>query len=250
LLTLAILALTGAIFHRALSEQLSDRFLQHSRHFRVEEISVTGCQLLDRESVLALAAVKPQTSLFAVEPAAVAARVARHPWIKACTLTRRFPNTVVISVTERRAAAALRADMLYVLTEDSMAVLPPHVNWIWDLPILTPPRNVTVTEGQLVRDPQLLGLLSQAMAARRVSADTWQNISELYYRGGDIYATLNHPALELRVGRAASELAWTALSAYVARSGGSLNCRLIDLSIPGKLIVSTEAPTGEERVNG
>lgn len=247
---LGLVLLTILIFHRALSTWASSAMVRDSEHFCVERVTVSGCKVLTIETILEQAGVRRGSSLFAIKPEAVEQRVRNLAWVKSCRVIREFPNTVSIRIEERQPVAALRAETMFAITEDSIAVLPPNELWVWDLPILTPPRQTMIHEGDRISNKELLSLLQQAACARRVSKDTWQSISEMYFRGDEIYATLIQPAIELRLGNGAGELAWFGLESYVSRSGGVTGGHRIDISVPGKLIVSTETPKGEERVNG
>lgn len=74
----------------------------------VREITVTGSQIAGPEAVRAAAAVPDGTPLLRVDTGAVAARVrAALPSVRDVQVRRHLPHTLVITVTERTAAAAV-----------------------------------------------------------------------------------------------------------------------------------------------
>jgi hypothetical protein len=175
-----------------------------------------------------------------------------HAWIKRAHVSRHFPDTIEIEIVEREPIAAIRQQTMMIVTSDSMAVLPPSDQWVWDLPMLLPPHTVQMTAGRPVRDAEVLALLNEALKARTVSKDSWQNLNELYYRGNEMYASLSRPAVELRLGKGVGELAWLALASYFAygeNRPAEGETQLIDLRFSGRIIV-TAAPSNEEHMNG
>lgn len=75
----------------------------------VREVRVTGTAVLTPEQVRAAAAVAEQTPLLRVRPGEVADRVAVLPPVASVRVRRDWPDTVVIEVVERTAAAAVPA---------------------------------------------------------------------------------------------------------------------------------------------
>lgn len=245
-----LIMLAVLLFHGPLSRWFGSSLIRFSEQFRVKAVTISGQRQLGYDEIFSRSQIKINSALFAVDPGQVATNIRKLPWVKDCQVHRRFPDQVDITVTERTPIAALRAERMYVLTEDSAAVLPTLSDWVWDLPIVTPPRVCKVTSGERIKEVGLQSLLAQAISARHASADAWHNISELYYRGDEAYATLADPPVELRLGKSASELAWSALDVYLTGQNRVVNQSLIDLSVPGKLIVATQSSQGEERENG
>jgi cell division septal protein FtsQ len=99
---LAAVAALGAGLYavRAMIGQLAA-----SPRFSVREVRVGPTLQVGRDELVELASVALGDRLLAVDTDAVAARVARHPWIAAAKVQRQLPATLVIDVTERRAAA-------------------------------------------------------------------------------------------------------------------------------------------------
>lgn len=77
--------------------------------FPVKQIEVTGNSRLTREAILASASVSPDATLPRLPKAAILERLNANPWIAQAGLTRSYPSTVRIAVTERVPAALVDA---------------------------------------------------------------------------------------------------------------------------------------------
>jgi hypothetical protein len=235
-----------------LSHVFARRMMKWNDHFRVNHVVVTGVKILSEETVLSLAKIPVRHSMFGLAFGDIEKRVRKNPWVKAVNVRRRLPDTVELQVTERIPVAAVRGERMMVLTADSVAITPPSENWVWDLPILSPPRSVRFENGVCIKDGAVLVLLRQTAIARSVSPDIWKNISEFYFSQNQIHAVLNSPRAEIVAGQGVSELAWIGLQYYLEQgeldSTGSL--MRVDLRIPGKLVVSHDKKETEEQVAG
>jgi cell division septal protein FtsQ len=109
---LAVLALLAgaAVAGRALV-----RHVIASPRFAVQEVRVGPSVHVSAEELRTLCAVQPGDRLLAVDPDAVAARLATHPWIASARVRRELPSTLTIEVVERRAVASTLMGALYLL---------------------------------------------------------------------------------------------------------------------------------------
>ena len=236
-----------------LAEYLAGELTSWNSHFKVNQVVVTGCKILPVETITTLAKIPTRHSMFTLPIGPIEKRVEQNPWVKSAKVVRRLPDTVELVIVERTPVAAVRGDRLMVLTADSMAIAPPPDNWVWDLPIVAPTRSVRFDDGKRVTDKPVLELLHQTLVAQKVSNDVWKNISEIYFRGGQIRAMINTPPVEIVVGEDVGELAWIGLLHYLKQSDSRDNdeaISLIDLRIPGKIVVTHEPLENVEPVTG
>jgi cell division septal protein FtsQ len=89
-----------------------------SPRFAVHDVAVGPSTRVSADEIRALAGVQIGDHLLAVDPDAVAARLATHPWILAARVRRELPSTLAIEVTERRAVASALLGALYLLDAD------------------------------------------------------------------------------------------------------------------------------------
>jgi cell division protein FtsQ len=88
-----------------------------SPRFAVHDIEVGAGARVSADEIRALGGVRPGDRLLAVDPDAVAARLATHPWILSARVRRVLPSTLAIEVTERKAVASALLGALYLLDE-------------------------------------------------------------------------------------------------------------------------------------
>jgi cell division septal protein FtsQ len=88
-----------------------------SPRFAVRDIQVGPSTRVSGDEIRELCGVHPGDRLLAVDPDAVAARLATHPWILSARVRRDLPSTLAIEVTERQAVASALLGALYLLDE-------------------------------------------------------------------------------------------------------------------------------------
>jgi cell division protein FtsQ len=84
--------------------------------FLVRSVSIEGLHHVTRKEVLSRLALRPDTTLYSVNPAWLAERLRSHPWIKDATVALKPLHEVHIEVTERVPAVIVRT-----LTENLLA---------------------------------------------------------------------------------------------------------------------------------
>lgn len=67
----------------------------------LETIEVAGARHADVDSLVALARIDPAAPLFSIDPALVADRLRRHPWVASAEVKRRLAGVLAIHVEER-----------------------------------------------------------------------------------------------------------------------------------------------------
>ena len=86
------------------------RYAQASAYFAVRQIRVEGVALLNPEYLVSVSGVTTEDNVVFLNLGKIQDRVESVPYVRACQVTRAFPDTVVIRVEERKAAATLLAD--------------------------------------------------------------------------------------------------------------------------------------------
>ena len=118
----------------------------------VRTVQVGGTARLDPAEVRAVADVATGTPLALVDTDAVAARVARLPVVRSVDVTRDWPRTVVIRVSERTAAAARPIGPSYALIDRTGVAFATVARRPKDLPIVTAPADAGRPELRVALD--------------------------------------------------------------------------------------------------
>jgi cell division protein FtsQ len=77
--------------------------------FDAKHVRVEGAVSLRPDAVRALAQVDPSTNVFHLQPQTVTERLLTDPWIASATVAKDLPDTVVLTVVERRPVGVIDA---------------------------------------------------------------------------------------------------------------------------------------------
>jgi cell division protein FtsQ len=94
------------------------RHVTTSTRFAVARFEVAGNDRLPADAVVAQSGIALGGNVFSVDLDAARARLLANPWIANATLARRLPGTIVVQVTERRAAALVAMGETLLVTSD------------------------------------------------------------------------------------------------------------------------------------
>ena len=107
--------------------------LYFSPAFTIESVKVTGADHLTNEEMAILAAVPQGTTLLNVDTGAIEDSVVRDAWVESVRVSRLFPNTLEIAVTERKIAAVVdvaadnaKTTQMWAIASDGM--------WLMEIP--------------------------------------------------------------------------------------------------------------------
>ena len=85
----------------------------------VREVAVAGQRAVTTENVVAAAAVPMGTPLARQDVQAIAQRATRIPAVQAASVTRQWPSTLLVTVTERQAVLAVRQGGEFLLADST-----------------------------------------------------------------------------------------------------------------------------------
>ncbi|MEA1071913.1 cell division protein FtsQ/DivIB [Sphingomonas sp. LY160] len=203
--------------------------------FRVESVDIKGLRQMNPRPVYAIALDQQTTAMPLVDVEAIRARLLKFGWVKDARVSRRFPDTLVIDIVERKPAALWQDDQRLSLIDAEGVVLDRvPVSQMPDLPLL-------VGKGANIQAVPLDTLLSKAPAlkAQLVSA-SWigERRWDLSFQSGETIA--------LPEGEAAATAALTKF-AKMDKSAGLLGRGMLrfDLRVPDKMIVRLPREPGE-----
>ncbi|MGN0038211.1 MAG: cell division protein FtsQ/DivIB [Coriobacteriales bacterium] len=95
-------------------------FVYRSNLLAVQTVTVTGVEHLTDQEVTQLAAVPDDSTLLRLDAAGICSRLEEHPWVQQATISRQFPHTIKIHVTERTPSAAVKisSKSIWVVSTD------------------------------------------------------------------------------------------------------------------------------------
>ncbi len=159
----------------------------------LDAVTVVGAQHADADELRTLAAIRPDTALYAIDPALISDRVERHPWVETATTYRLPTGTLRISVAERTPVAlALAADGTPAFYLDRQGYGMPLVSGLAaDVPLL---RGLAADEYHPVR-PIGHGSV-RAMMDALASFEAQEIVSELVVRPDSAMELMTRPTTD------------------------------------------------------
>lgn len=84
---------------------LGAQWMLHSSYFRVQHITIVGLRHENAASVLTVSGLAEHPSMISLNDAAIVKRLDGFPWIDTVAVTKRWPNSVTLTVHENVAVA-------------------------------------------------------------------------------------------------------------------------------------------------
>jgi cell division septal protein FtsQ len=97
----------------------------NTAYFRLRAVHITGNHTLTEQEIHYLLGVMPETTLLQLDLPRMGARLERHPYVKAVTLQRVFPDTLNVTLAERVPFLAVFSAGSGVLVDTEGVVLRP-----------------------------------------------------------------------------------------------------------------------------
>jgi cell division protein FtsQ len=201
--------------------------LTYTPVFDAKHVRVQGAVSLRPDDVRALAQVDPSTNVFHLQPDAVTARLLTDPWIASATVAKDLPDTVVLTVVERRPVGVIEAmGQRSVLASDG-TILPAAAatgETIDGLPSVQAGLGAP-DDAQRAAAAGLLSALDPVVAQRVTDLTIGQDMSETLTLRGGVTVDAGAPGEE-----AAKATALRAVLRWSASGGHAL--ATIDVSAP------------------
>jgi cell division protein FtsQ len=203
--------------------------------FRVKSVDVQGIKRMDPRPVYEIALDQKTTAMPLVDVTDIRKRLLEFGWVKDARVSRRFPDTLVIDIVERKPAALWQdEDRLTLIDAEGVVLDRVPVAQMPDLPLLIGPG----ANSQAIPLERLLSKVP-SLKAQLVSA-TWvgQRRWDLSFQSGETVA--------LPEGDVAASSALVRF-AKMDQSAGLLGRGILrfDLRIPGKMTVRLPREPGE-----
>lgn len=199
---------------------------------RIEEVLVVGRKNTDRELLLRALGTARGSPILAFDVTRAKDRVEILPWVRSASVERMLPDTILLTVEERRPLALWQNEGQFALIDyEGVIIQKKNLEEYQDLMVVIgpdAPRHTASLLEILGTQPELMSLVR---AAIRVGARRWN----LALVGG----------INVQLPEENATIAWMRLAQY-QRSHGVLerDVEFVDLRLPDRLIVR-KAATGE-----
>ncbi len=200
--------------------------------FRVGEVLVTGRKHISQEDLLARLNVDEDMPIFSVSLTEARDNLSEIPWIEDAVVSRRLPDKIVVSITERVPAALWQYQKkISVIDENGLTLTSSSVETYKNLPLVVgedAPEHVTEIVSLLKAETSIAPNVASAV---RVGGRRW----DLHLKNG---MTIKLPENNV-------ELALSRLAEAQEKSGlMNGKAAAIDLRIPEKFVILPTATTG------
>jgi cell division protein FtsQ len=206
---------------------------------KLEKIQVSGLRKLNRDEVVALAEVKPGDAMLHLDLSQVAEHVKKNPWVEKVRVTRYFPRTLSLEVTEWQPAAIVNMGYLYYLDRNGEIFKPLSRGDNLDFPVIT-----GISEDDLAKDPTGCGnmlktALEIADLLRTGTVFRLEDISEIHVDKGYGYTLFTAQAgVPVKLGKDCFQEKLARLSRIFRDLSSQLRTlEYIDLNYNDKIVV-------------
>ena len=206
--------------------------------FRISDIEVRGVRFLTKDAVVAQLGITPATSVWTGKDVWID-RLMAHPLVKGAEITRRVPNSLLVTVVERRPIALAPTPTLEPIDAEGHRLPLDPAAYRLDLPIILTRRTPPEGSQLFPEDVRVLA----AEVDHLVSADTafLQMVSSVRWgERGTLIARWTEPRVEFLLPRRASPRrlheGLLALSNAISRTPGDVP-EAIDLRFADQVVV-------------
>jgi len=194
---LPLLVLTAAAWFAVV---VFSHWLLTTPRFSVATVDVRGASRVPPARILAAAAVEPGTSLFRLDPRAIAGRVAALPEIRRADVVREFPDRVVISVEERRPFTLVHSGRLHWLDEEGRLLGASPEAVVPQVPVVSGLSDDEVASMRSAPSPKALAAIALIRVLLRTGSALAAEISEIDMSRKDGPVLYTVDGVEVRLG--------------------------------------------------
>jgi cell division septal protein FtsQ len=216
------------------------RYIVESPRFLVRSINVEGENILQEEEILRAAGITTQDNLLLFPLDEVRDRVVAMPYVATCKIERGYPDSVVIRLVERIAAAVLMVENRAYEIDVEGNVLREVASYAPSaLPLITNlPELSAVSAGQRLEQPALRMAMALWDTLRTSPLVEQLSLSEISAQGPeDLRVFFDELNYETRWGRSDFSEQSERLLALWHEKGGALPCKdYLDLRFDENLV--------------
>jgi cell division protein FtsQ len=182
--------------------RLAERHVRKSPAFALRIVQVEGEERLSEADVVTIAGLRVGQNVFDVPPEDALARLVGHPWIAQAEVRRRLPGTFEIVVRERKPAALLVLDHVYLIGQDATVFKQVASDDPIDLPVVTGVEPTRFLADRGYRAALLLEIVAMLHDYRAAGLERREPIQEIHVSAtGTFEIYIGSDATLARLGR-------------------------------------------------
>lgn len=182
--------------------RLAERHVRKSPAFALTTVNVDGEERLSAEEITRIAGLTVGHNVFEVPPEDALARLEGHPWIAQAEVRRRLPGTFEIVVRERKPAALIVLDHVYLIGQDATVFKQVASDDPIDLPVVTGVDPTRFMGDRGYRAALLLEIVAMLHDYRAAGLERREPIQEINVQGtGAFEIYFGEDATLARLGR-------------------------------------------------
>jgi len=202
--------------------------------FTAQDVLVVGRSQTAKADLLKAVRLAHGAPILAYDLDGARQRVESLPWISSAIVERMLPNTILLSVTERRPVALWQRNGSFeIIDSTGKIILGQSIEKHSDLLVVVgddAPENASALLEILKTQPQLMDLATSAV---RIGGRRWN----IRLRG----------EIDIRLPAEKEQVAWSRLAEYESRHGIlNRNVKILDLRLPDRVIVQKHINGSED----
>lgn len=162
----------------------------NSSLFTLKNVFVQGSMMSNKNEILKLADLDMGVRLAEVDVSKTAERIKTNPIFKSVVVSRNYPSSIVINVTERQPFAFVLLDELYAVDNNGFVLPKLKAKMIYNLPIISGINSVA-TPGKKLNSNQVTLALRFLEKAKWLDESVYYEISEINIKKDDMFVYLN-----------------------------------------------------------
>jgi len=183
-------------------------------------------------------------NLFQVDADRARDRILTHPKMRAVTVTKRYPRSLLIVGEERRPFAILCSGGFYFLDEAATVLGPVDLKTLdRPFPYLTGVPAEDITPGQRLKTPQAYNALDLLLALNSKNRDLFDKVSETHIDKNEGLTVYLKGGLEVRLGLGPAVDRLANLEAFLNTRKDALSDRYLDLRFDNQIIYKPREPS-------
>ena len=215
------------------------RTLLTSPLLNVTSVQVSGCEVLDPQTVIQQAQIPSGENILSLDLDRVRQRVASHPWIASALISREIPDRIRIDIVERKPVALIKGRQFFLMDNGGVCFTSAEPGDYAGLPIITGLDPDILAPG--CKLPREFTVLIEDLYQESRLRLPWRLISEIRWRkdkGLSIFTVRGGIQIDLGRDNYGSKIArMEKVLRYLEEKGLDPHLRGIDLSHGNRIFV-------------